>query len=534
MTLVGRNEVGFNGNPGAYNWSLPESYSFQAQAGSYLYVLVWDDGGPQMWAGQFDVQGVSLFSDTAHWQYTVASGANPGETGADEKGTQLIFLDAEAPHRRRPEKLAASPFLSRQSSIRFLFSRMPEREQATSSYRHPDLPSSMRWKNPSWAITSFASQRPVRLTEGFRLAWFRQLTEIRSLPKSMSEINDKAGRRNKYDGFQVLRVFRSGLRRVRRLPTGGGPASKGERPLVADKDNFDLSVETLEATESGPVVCKATLTYRGSAPLAIAEAAGFPQHFWLDVSAPAGWERTPSRSTSLYSGPGCVSRDLSPKERVSQFVYLHQRFAAIPPGKAQLKFTWHVSVSARDPSGNPSVDENGLPIIAHQKECTADCTITVVPASSKHLGEIAKAMEGKLSDAARSLDDRSHLANMLIGSKHPSFAPIALRLMRINSPDRHYALAKQVAEWSSTDAEVRAALVHYLRESGARWDYAVFDEWEKKKPALREDELKILLRAKEPWIRAYTYKLFPKECGAEVREALLRESEEIRDYLTRE
>ncbi|MBY0526541.1 MAG: cadherin-like domain-containing protein [Gemmataceae bacterium] len=81
LSLIGRNEVGFNGNPGPYNWSLPETYTFQASPGDYLYVLAWDDGGPQAWIGQFDLNGVPLYSDISHWQYTVSAGANPGENG---------------------------------------------------------------------------------------------------------------------------------------------------------------------------------------------------------------------------------------------------------------------------------------------------------------------------------------------------------------------------------------------------------------------------------------------------------------------
>ncbi|MBY0527155.1 MAG: hypothetical protein K2R98_27415, partial [Gemmataceae bacterium] len=81
LSLIGRNEVGFNGNPGPYNWSLPETYTFQALPGDYLYVLAWDDGGPQAWIGQFDLNGVPLYSDTSHWQFTVSAGANPGENG---------------------------------------------------------------------------------------------------------------------------------------------------------------------------------------------------------------------------------------------------------------------------------------------------------------------------------------------------------------------------------------------------------------------------------------------------------------------
>jgi virginiamycin B lyase len=82
LTLVGRNEVGPSGNPGTYNWSLPETYNFNVNANDYLYVLAWNAGGPRMWAGQFTLpNGVSLLSDATHWQYTVATGANHGDYG---------------------------------------------------------------------------------------------------------------------------------------------------------------------------------------------------------------------------------------------------------------------------------------------------------------------------------------------------------------------------------------------------------------------------------------------------------------------
>ncbi|MBY0527644.1 MAG: tandem-95 repeat protein [Gemmataceae bacterium] len=82
LSFVGRNEVGVNGDPGTSNWSLPETFTFQPGTDDYIYVAVWDDGGPQMWSGQFDLpNGVTLVSETTHWQYTVASGANPGANG---------------------------------------------------------------------------------------------------------------------------------------------------------------------------------------------------------------------------------------------------------------------------------------------------------------------------------------------------------------------------------------------------------------------------------------------------------------------
>ena len=83
INFIGRNEKGDGGNPGDYNWSLPETFTFAANAGSYVYVLAWtDDNAPRSWIGQFtSSNGGSLFSNLTQWQYTVGSGPNPGRDG---------------------------------------------------------------------------------------------------------------------------------------------------------------------------------------------------------------------------------------------------------------------------------------------------------------------------------------------------------------------------------------------------------------------------------------------------------------------
>src|SRR5262245_8683989 len=54
LTYVGRNELGDAGNPGAYNWSLPETFAdIDIPDGQYLYIVAWNSGGPQAWLGQF-------------------------------------------------------------------------------------------------------------------------------------------------------------------------------------------------------------------------------------------------------------------------------------------------------------------------------------------------------------------------------------------------------------------------------------------------------------------------------------------------
>jgi hypothetical protein len=82
LTLIGWNEPGLAGDPGSFNWSLPEEWTFNVGEGSYIYVLAWDDGGQQMWTGHFSLpDGSMLYSDTTSWLFTVATGPNPTSSG---------------------------------------------------------------------------------------------------------------------------------------------------------------------------------------------------------------------------------------------------------------------------------------------------------------------------------------------------------------------------------------------------------------------------------------------------------------------
>jgi len=80
LTLVGQNEAGSAGNPGTFNWSLPETWTFQLGAGQRIYVVAWDNGGSGGWLGQFSSLASTLLSRPADWRYTQSTFANPGDT----------------------------------------------------------------------------------------------------------------------------------------------------------------------------------------------------------------------------------------------------------------------------------------------------------------------------------------------------------------------------------------------------------------------------------------------------------------------
>lgn len=99
LSFVGRNEIGPDGSPGIYNWSLPETWSFTVELMNYLYVVVWDDvntlsTGGHSWAAEFRFRGsglILLVSDPTDWVYIVG-GVNPGDYGSVPEISELSHL----------------------------------------------------------------------------------------------------------------------------------------------------------------------------------------------------------------------------------------------------------------------------------------------------------------------------------------------------------------------------------------------------------------------------------------------------------
>lgn len=72
LSFVGRNEFGDDGSPGTFNWSLAESYFFNVSSLDRLYVVAWDDGGPQSWIGEFTLPNSSVLrTNVEDWEYTL-------------------------------------------------------------------------------------------------------------------------------------------------------------------------------------------------------------------------------------------------------------------------------------------------------------------------------------------------------------------------------------------------------------------------------------------------------------------------------
>lgn len=72
MTFVGMNEIGAGGDPGEFNWSLPETFTFETDA-DYIYIVAWsDDVVAQGLIGQFNIASGLFVTGTNGWEVAIA------------------------------------------------------------------------------------------------------------------------------------------------------------------------------------------------------------------------------------------------------------------------------------------------------------------------------------------------------------------------------------------------------------------------------------------------------------------------------
>jgi hypothetical protein len=67
ITLIGGNELGRVGNPGTFNWSLPETFNFSASTA--VYIAAWsDDAFAQGLLGDMTINGQDFSTGNAAWR----------------------------------------------------------------------------------------------------------------------------------------------------------------------------------------------------------------------------------------------------------------------------------------------------------------------------------------------------------------------------------------------------------------------------------------------------------------------------------
>jgi hypothetical protein len=304
---------------------------------------------------------------------------------------------------------------------------------------------------------------------------------------------------------------------------------------------FVLEATPVMAIEGGPVVCQLTLTYQGAAPRLLQ---GFlPQESAVRTLAPVTWgERIDLNQARMVSGMGWYEFRMKPKDQRREFIYLHQMFGRIPSGDARLTFTRGIAIIARDGQGEGLLDKDAFPVIEQRRECSAEMAVNVEPATAERLQQIGGQIRLLIDQPNSPLrmdepnpppQQSKHLANILIGTHQPRLTPVALRLLTVRR-DRDYqrdAVLQQVYKWSRQDLPSHGELIQYLRRHGRQMDGRIFTCWREDKVKLADDEIDSLLQARDPWIRAFTCKLYPDKCDQGTRDALCKQDDDIRAYL---
>lgn len=102
LTFVGRNETGPTGNPGNYNWSLPETFAdLDLSDEDRFFIVQWDEGigddATQGLLAEFTFSsGATLRTNASQWQFYITSTANPGTYGDPPKADALETMLASS------------------------------------------------------------------------------------------------------------------------------------------------------------------------------------------------------------------------------------------------------------------------------------------------------------------------------------------------------------------------------------------------------------------------------------------------------
>ena len=96
LTFIGANETGAYGSPGRYNWSLPETFTFDTP--DTVYIAAWSDGRvAQGLIGQLNIDGVNVYTGDAGWEVFATGielGAGASAPDVADMAAQIAIADS--------------------------------------------------------------------------------------------------------------------------------------------------------------------------------------------------------------------------------------------------------------------------------------------------------------------------------------------------------------------------------------------------------------------------------------------------------
>lgn len=273
-------------------------------------------------------------------------------------------------------------------------------------------------------------------------------------------------------------------------------------------EDFTLKATTVEALEDGPLVVRVTLDYRGEKRLRIRTHNWSPNAFAMPREK---WERRGAGGG--VSGSPYGSSTLSPGDKRTEILYVHQHFQHIPRGKTVFEVVW-------------PIHEPGL----GGKEIARPVTTLEVdiPAANKERTRVlCQWLEEKLNNGKETVDPQQSIRKVIDYiryTNHAELAPIAWRLMEFH-PESYPA--SDFIEMIYATAEDKRAVNRRLAKLACDPNYPHLDNifwyWLREKITLSSEELAPLLRSENVWIRALTYLAFPSQRTQEWTDRLFRD-----------
>jgi hypothetical protein len=240
-------------------------------------------------------------------------------------------------------------------------------------------------------------------------------------------------------------------------------------PYPRNPDDLQVSLNILVALEEGPVICEVTLKNVSDKPLCHGYRSDSTDAFCELVGQ---WKARgePMRGGFFHRLIAFGNHTLKPGESESHTFELHPRFRSIPPGKATLRYGWHLHRLAPNHDKNYAFDTKLELLFTRERTKT----IEVLPATKENVAAELRRLEAEFDRVSAGLADKTDypwmspdpaypFVHTITGCRHKEFVPLLLRALdRLPSQQLRKQLVGGVYESFSTPQAGFAVLADYL------------------------------------------------------------------------
>jgi hypothetical protein len=289
-----------------------------------------------------------------------------------------------------------------------------------------------------------------------------------------------------------------------------------------DYTAFVLEPRVIDAVAGGPIVVDLTLRYVGSRPIDVVGPCDW-NGLQVHADVPSTWVSRPPHGPILING-GFGTRTIQPNQEFKGTYFAHHDYTAIPPGYAELTFSWNILKEFND-------NEDGA--ISHKVVATITTTKTIYvwDATPWRIDSLCTGLRYSRQQPHYDQEEEQLITSTLFNTDHPELDALAFELLQTRKRDwpANPMLSFPVYRWSRSSRDNHQDLLDYLYESGTQSDWPVFARWEDEGIVLTDAELKFLLRSPSLWTRALTYQFDPTRCPPGTKEVLLEQVQELCD-----